>query len=202
MENKNSQLNDRQAMDLQIKEDRKKVAKNLLWLGIVGIVMLFGGFTSAYVVRHEKGDWLSFAIPQLFYFSTAIMLLSSVTFNWALQAIKKGNQTGLKQGVLVTLLLGLGFVACQYLGWKELLGQKIYFTGPGSNASGQFFYIITLMHLLHLFGGIISLLVVVVKAGRNKYSASDYLGVQLSAIYWHFLDLLWIYLFLFLYFIR
>ena len=104
--------------------------------------------------------------------------------------------------MLLTLLLGIGFAVSQYEGWKSLVQQHIYFTGPGSNASAQFFYIITFMHLLHLLGGIIAILVVYFKALAEKYSSTDYLGIQLCAIYWHFLDALWIYLFLFLYLIR
>jgi cytochrome c oxidase subunit 3 len=186
----------------EMRASRRKVAKNLLWLGIVGIIMLFSGFTSAYIVRQAKGDWLNFAIPFGFFLSTALILISSVTMNWALASVKKGDTGALKLAMLFTLLLGMGFVVSQYEGWKSLVQEGIYFTGPGSNSSAQFFYIITFMHLLHLLGGIISLLVVYFKALALKYGPKDYLGVQLCAIYWHFLDVLWIYLFLFLYFIR
>lgn len=181
---------------------RRKVAKNLLWLGIVGIIMLFSGFTSAYIVRQAKGDWLNFTIPFAFFVSTAFILVSSVTMNWAVSSAKKGNTGSLKLAMLMTLLLGIGFAVSQYEGWKSLVHQHIYLTGPGSNASAQFFYIITFMHLLHLMGGIISILVVYFKALALKYGPEDYLGIQLCAIYWHFLDVLWIYLFLFLYFIH
>lgn len=191
----------RVAINEEMRQSRRKVSKNLLWLGIVGMVMLFGGFTSAYVVRHAQGSWLEFEIPVLFYVSTAIIIVSSVTMNWAVSAVKKDEKV-FKIAVLVTLLLGLAFAVMQFQGWKSLVNQGIYFTGNGSNASGSFFYIITFMHLLHLLGGIIALIVVYFKALADKYSSADYLGVQLCAIYWHFLDVLWIYLFLFLYFIR
>jgi cytochrome c oxidase subunit 3 len=195
-------MNARAEMDEEMRQARRKVAKNLLWLGIVGMIMLFGGFTSAYVVRHAKGDWLSFTIPTMFFISTAVIIISSITMNWAVSAAKNDNLKGLKTAMLLTLLLGIGFVVSQYLGWKSLVAQKIYFAGKQSNASGSFFYIITFMHLLHLFGGIIALMVVNFKALTGKYNSKDYLGVQLCSIYWHFLDVLWIYLFLFLYLIR
>lgn len=186
----------------EMRQSRRKVAKNLLWLGIVGMMMLFGGFTSAYVVRHAKGDWLIFTIPTAFFISTAIIIISSITMNWAVWAAKKDNLKNLKLAMLLTLVLGFGFVFSQYIGWESLVEQKVYFAGRDSNASGSFFYIITFMHLLHIFGGIIALMVVNFKALTGKYSSNDYLGIQLCAIYWHFLDALWIYLFLFLYLIR
>lgn len=189
-------------IDEEMRLARRKVAKNLLWLGIVGMVMLFGGFTSAYVVRHEKGDWLDFTIPTTFFISTAIIIVSSITMNWAVIAAKNDNLKNIKSAMLFTLILGIGFIISQYLGWKNLVEQKVYFAGRESNASGSFFYMITFMHLLHLFGGIIAVIVVNFKALAEKYSSKDYLGIQLCAIYWHFLDALWIYLFLFLYLIR
>ena len=190
------------AMQAEMKQARRKVAKNLLYLGIVGMVMLFGGFTSAMVVRHEKGEWIQFSIPPIFYISTALILLGSLSINWALSSAKKGELKKVKVASLLTLLLGFGFVISQYLGWHALVRENVYFTGPSSNASGQFFYILTFMHLLHLFGGLISVFIVSIKASAEKYTPSDYLGIELSAIYWHFLDALWIYLFLFLYFIH
>ena len=181
---------------------RRKVAKNLLWLGIVSIVMLFGGFTSAYVVKHSDSNWVSFTIPKVFFVSTAVIILSSITMNWAMSAIKKNNFSAVKTAMGLTLLLGVGFVISQFMGYRSLEEQQIYFTGPGHTNSASFFYIITVMHLLHLFGGIIALMVVNFKALNGKYSSNDYLGMQLCSIYWHFLDALWIYLFLFLYLIR
>jgi cytochrome c oxidase subunit 3 len=189
-------------IDEEMRQTRRKVAKNLLWLGIVGIIMLFAGFTSAYVVRQAKGDWQQFTIPFAFFVSTAFIVLSSATMNWALSSAKKNELKNIKNAMLLTLLLGSGFVFSQYWGWKSLINQHTYFTGPGSNASGQYFYIITFMHLLHLLGGIIAVLVVFFKALTEKYNANDFLGIELCAIYWHFLDILWIYLFLFLYFIH
>lgn len=181
---------------------RNKIAMPMLFLSMGSMFMLFAAFTSAYYVRQQKGDWLQFDIPQIFYISTAVILLSSVTMNWGLSAIKKNNLAGLKTASGITLLLGLGFVVCQFLGWSVLYSQKIVFAGKYSNASGSFFYVLTLMHLLHLVAGIIALFVVWIKSIQGKYTSENLLGVRLCAIFWHFLDILWIYLFLFLLFVR
>ncbi|MCE3279402.1 MAG: cytochrome oxidase subunit [Bacteroidetes bacterium] len=181
---------------------REKVAKPMLYLGMGSMVMLFAAFTSAYVVRQQKGDWLLFEMPQIFYISTAVILLSSVTMNWALSSAKNNDLKNIKLASLITLLLGVAFVVCQWLGWTILYDQKIVFAGKYSNASGSFFYVLTLMHLLHLFGGMIALSVVWIKSIQGKYNSENLMGVRLCAIFWHFLDLLWIYLFLFLLFVR
>jgi cytochrome c oxidase subunit III len=184
------------------KEIRNKVAMPMLYLAMGSMVMLFAAFTSAYVVRQQKGDWLLFDIPQIFYISTAVILVSSVTMNWALSSVKKNDLSSLKRASGITLLLGIAFIVCQIMGWQVLYDQKIVFAGKYSNASGSFFYVLTLMHLLHLAGGIIALFVVWIKSTQQKYNSENLLGVRLCSIFWHFLDLLWIYLFLFLLFVR
>ncbi|HRH03369.1 MAG TPA: cytochrome c oxidase subunit 3 [Bacteroidia bacterium] len=182
-------------------EIRNKTAKPMLYVAIGSMVMLFGGLTSAYVVRHAEGNWLVFTMPQAFYFSTALMLLSSLTMNFALMAAKKNNFTQIKQALVATLVLGIGFMICQFMGWSQLSAQKVFFAGKDSNASGSFFYVLTGLHLAHLLGGMLYLLAVNIKALKNKYTAQNYLSLQLCATYWHFLDGLWIYLFFFLIFI-
>lgn len=181
---------------------REKVAKPMLYLAMGSMVMLFAAFTSAYVVRQQKGDWLLFEMPQIFYISTAVILLSSVTMNWVLSSAKNNDFKSIKLASLITLLLGVAFVICQWMGWNILYSQKIFFAGKYSNASGSFFYVLTLMHLLHLFGGMIALSVVWIKSIQGKYNSENLMGVRLCSIFWHFLDLLWIYLFLFLLFVR
>ena len=183
-------------------EIRQKVAKPMLYLSMGSMVMLFAAFTSAYYVRLQKGDWLHFDMPQLFYISTAVIMLSSVTMNWALSSAKKNDFKNLKLASLLTLLLGITFIICQFAGWNVLYAQKIVFAGKYSNASGSFFYVLTLMHLLHLVAGVIALFVVWIKSIQQKYTSENLLGVRLCSIFWHFLDILWIYLFLFLLFAR
>lgn len=181
---------------------RRKSAKPLLWLGIVSIVMLFAGTTSAYVVRADNGNWLIFNLPGAFYLSTAVIVTSSITLFMAYRMAKKGNKTGTVIGVLLTLILGIVFTYTQFAGYAELVSKGIVATGKSANAAGSFLYFITALHLLHLFGGLICLFVSLINSLRGKYSAGNTLGLELTSIYWHFLDILWVYLFLFLYYIR
>lgn len=186
----------------EIKEAYNKASKPLLWVGIISIVMMFAGLTSAYVVRADNGNWLLFNLPNAFYLSTAVIVTSSITLFFALQMAKKGNKKGTTIGLLVTFALGLLFSYCQYAGWGELYSKNIVFGGKSSNAAGSFLYLITFLHLVHLFAGLIVLLVTLTNSIKGKYNPQNVLGLELCSIYWHFLDILWVYLFLFLYFIR
>lgn len=183
----------------EMRQAKRKSAKPMLYIGIISIVMLFAGLTSAYVVRMDNGKWLQFELPSIAILSTGIIVTSSLTMLMAQLAIKKNKFQQTSLFVLLTLALGLGFFFTQYLGWKELTSKQIYFFGKESNAAGSFLYLIALVHLAHMIGGLIALSVSLVKSLRRRYSAEDYLGLELTAIYWHFLDLLWVYLFLFLY---
>jgi cytochrome c oxidase subunit 3 len=186
----------------EIEAARRKTAKPLLYIGCVSIVMLFAGLTSAYVVRADNGNWLVFQLPDIAIISTAVIITSSLTMLLAQRAIKKGNLNLATIGVFLTLVLGILFFYTQWEGWRQLTAQGIYFVGKYSNASGSFLYFIAVVHLLHMIGGLIALSVSLTKCLLKKYSSTDYLGIELTAIYWHFLDLLWVYLFLFLYFYR
>lgn len=190
------------ALAAEYKEDiQNRAAKPLLYVGIVSIIMLFAGFTSAYIVRQTQGNWMSFELPSVFYVSTAIILLSSLSLFFASFSIKRNNTLGLKIGLAITFLLGIGFIFSQYNAWQELVKMGVFFTGEKSNASGSFLYIITGLHLVHLLGGIVALAVTFIKSLLEKYSSENLLGVELCSIYWHFLGILWVYLLLFLQFI-
>jgi cytochrome c oxidase subunit III len=186
----------------EIKANKRKTAKPLLYIGIVSIVMLFAGLTSAYVVRADNGNWLVFKLPDIAIISTAIIVTSSLTMLVAQMAIKKNNYLLTNLGLFLTLALGIGFFFTQVEAWRQLTAQGIYFVGKYSNASGSFLYFIAMIHMFHMIGGLLALMVSLTKGLLKKYSSSDYLGIELTAIYWHFLDLLWVYLFLFLYFYR
>ncbi len=181
---------------------QEKVSKPLLYLAMGSMVMIFASLTSAYVVRMGKGDWLRFELPQMFYISTAVIIISSVTMNWALSSAKKNDYRNMKRATLITLILGLTFVVFQFQAWSVLVDQKVFFAGKYSNASGSFLYALTGLHLAHLAFGIIALIVVWIKTIFKKYNSENLLGIKLCAIFWHFLDALWIYLFLFLLFVR
>jgi cytochrome c oxidase subunit III len=173
--------------------------KVLLWVALVSIIMLFASLTSAYIVRQAEGNWVKFDLPSLFWVSTALIIMSSVSMNWALSSAKKNRPAGIKSGINITTLLGIGFVITQFQAWGSLVDQKIFFTG---NPSGSFLYVLTGLHVVHLLGGLIYLFIVLLGAYREKYNSNNILGMELCATYWHFLDGLWVYLFLFLLFIR
>ena len=179
-------------------EIRRKTSKPLLWIAMVSIVMFFGGLTSAVIVSVGGGDFLKIEIPSAFLTSTFVIVLSSVTFQIGLIAIKKGKLALAKISVLLTLIFGLLFVVSQFLGWQTLYNSGVYAVGNQSTQESSFIYLLTALHIAHLVGGIISLLVVLVKTFKERYSLDNYLGVQVSITYWHFLGGLWIYLFFFL----
>ena len=181
---------------------RGKVAVPLLWLSIVAMIMIFASLTSAYVVSWGKGGWLQFELPQLFYVSTAIILISSITMNWTLASVKQNNFKNVKTAASLTLFLGVGFIVCQFYAWGALVDQKVFFAGKSSSGSGSYLYALTGLHLAHLLFGVIALMVVWIKSMGQKYNSENFLGIRLCAIFWHFLDALWIYLFLFLLFVR
>ncbi len=184
----------------QIKINRAK--KNMLWFGIISLTMSFAGLTSAYVVSKERPDWIStFNIPQAFYISLALIIASSITVHLALKAIKK-QQNGLGMFFLVTtFLLGICFVIFQFMGFSEIIQNGYNFTGPTSSITTSFIYLVVLLHVAHVFAGLISLLVVIYNHFKRKYVKGKTLGVELAATFWHFVDIVWIYLFLFLYFV-
>ena len=184
------------------KQVKERSYKMLLWISMVSMIMVFAGLTSAYIVRMGEGNWLEFALPRKFYFSTVIIIISSITMNFTLAAAKRDRLQMISTGAALTLILGITFAVMQFMAWGDLVARDIFFTGPTSNASGSFIYILSGLHLAHLAGGIIALLVVLVKSLNRKYNSDNLLGIRLCATYWHFLDILWIYLFLFLLFIR
>lgn len=180
-------------------EIRQKTAKPLLWIGIVSIVMFFSGWTSAVIVsKGGAANWLDIEMPFSFTASTIIIVLSSLLFHVGFIAIKKDQKQKFKILALLTLTLGVAFIVSQFMGWKHLYENGIVATGSMSTNASSYLYLITVFHVLHLLAGIISLIVVNVKSFKEKYNPSNYLGVELSLIYWHFLGVLWVYLFFFL----
>jgi cytochrome c oxidase subunit 3 len=170
--------------------------KILLWIALAGIIMFFAALMSGYIVRQAEGNWLVFEIPSMFYVSTVVILLSSLTMEISKSAIRKDENKKAYQYLTYTLALGFVFVVCQFMGWNQLVANNIHFSG--GNPSESFFYAMSGLHLAHLSFGVISMLVTTYKAKKNRYSAKNYLGISLCAIYWHFLDFLWLILFVFL----
>jgi cytochrome c oxidase subunit 3 len=180
----------------------EKAKKGLLYWSMASMTIFFGGFCSYYLVMHGNGNWLTFNLPGLFFLSTALIIASSFTLYWAQQSIKKNNYSATRTGMLLTFFLGLGFCISQILAWKSLYAEGIVFSGRQSNISGSILYVITFMHFLHLVAGMIAVSVSLAKTTAKRYSSENYLGLSLTAIFWHFLDALWVILFLFLYLIR
>ena len=180
-----------------------RAKKMMLWFGIISLSMSFAGLTSAYVVSKERPDWLTdFEIPQAFYWSLLVIVVSSLTMHLAKVAIKKGNW-GAGMGLLTTtFVLGLSFLFFQFLSFSQIIENGYYFTGSESTITTSFLYLVVLMHLAHIIVGLICLLVVIYNHYKQKYSGDSMLGVELMATFWHFVDILWIYLFLFFYFVR
>ena len=186
-------------MTFEEEQARKgKTYKLLLWFGMISICMIFAGLTSAYVVSKSRPDWLKdFVLPSAFVISTVAMLVSSFTFYLALQATKKDNRSMATTFLLLTLALGIAFIVLQFKGFGQVIENGYFFTGSESNVTTSFLYIAVLVHIAHLLGGIISLLVVIYNHYKQKYNATQTLGIELSVMFWHFLGFLWLYLFLF-----
>ena len=180
---------------------KERTYKQMLWVSMISMTMMFAGLTSAYVVSENREDWVSFELPSSFYISTLLIIISSLTVYLAERFIKRNEVSKTSLFLVITLFLGLGFVFFQLQGFKQLIEAGLYFTGEQSNVSSSFLYVITLAHLAHIFAGIIVLSTVLFQNIRGKYSATNLLGLELGAIFWHFVDALWIYLFLFFYFI-
>ncbi len=189
-------------VDEELKIGRKKSAKPMLWVSMISMVMFFAGLTSAYVISMERDDWVTFDLPQAFYVSTFLIIASSISLFLSQKLLKKGQRSASLGLLVLTLALGLGFVWQQYVGFQELRSIGLFFTGPNSTVSTSFIIGITFMHVIHVLAGVIVLFVVIYNHFKYKYTPTDLLGFELGAIFWHFVDLLWIYLFFFFYFIR
>lgn len=184
----------------QVTSTKIPTPKIVLWVALASMIMIFAGLTSGYVVRQAEGNWMAFEVPFAFYVSTGILLASSLTMFLALRAAKKDDKQALKTWLIFTLGLGFAFVFSQFIGYNQLVKDGVFFTG--GNVAGSFFYVITGLHIAHLVGGILALLFTTGKAILEKYNSKNLLGIQLCATYWHFLDFLWLYLFVFLVAIR
>lgn len=185
------------------KEKNDRAKNMMLWFGIVSLLMGFAGWTSAYIVSSEREDWASDVnLPNAFYISTLIIVLSSITYILAKKAVKKDDQKMADTWLLVTLGLGIAFIATQFSGFSDMVSQGYYFTGPTSSIKMSYMFLIAMVHIVHVVAGIISLLVVLYQQWKRKYSPQEYLGISLGATFWHFLDLLWVYLVLFMTFMK
>ncbi|MEI8279972.1 MAG: cytochrome c oxidase subunit 3 [Bacteroidota bacterium] len=176
--------------------ERKKIHphKFALWVAMGSITMMFAGFTSAYIVREAQGNWVRYTLPVIFWISTGVIILSSVTMAMGVKAYKKEEMAKYRNLIAITLFLGVLFGVMQYIGFKQLYGKNIRLDG---NPSESFLFIITGVHLAHILGGVIALLVAYLKTFIKKVRVHNPTGIEVLASYWHFVDVLWLYLFVF-----
>ena len=183
------------------KEKQARAKKMMLWFGIVSLIMSFAGWTSAFVVSSAREDWLTgFVLPNAFSVSVALIILSSLTLLLAKKYLKLNKAKKTSFYLMVTLVLGIGFIISQLIGFQQIIDLGFNFTGPTSNITMSYIYIIASVHILHVIVGLICLMVVIYNHFKQKYNAENLLGFELAANFWHFVDILWLYLFLFLVF--
>lgn len=184
------------AMSSSAEQQRNKIHphKFTLWVGIASIIMMFAGFTSAYIVKREQPGWIGFSMPYIFWYATAVILLSSLTMQMALRSFKDHEMGKYKNLITITTVLGGLFLVLQIIGYYQLNRTGIRVEGSGA---GVFFIIIFGLHALHVLGGVGALIGLLLKAVSGKTRSYNPIPVELTSTYWHFVDLLWIYLFVF-----
>ena len=168
--------------------------KFTLWIAMGSLIMMFAGLTSAFIVKSNQVGWKSVTLPRVFWVSTIVIIASSATIMLAQRAFKNRNLSTYRLLMIVTLSLGVAFIGFQWKGFEELWAQQITFKGSGA---GQFLYVIFGLHALHVAGGVIALLVMVTRAFFGRVKVYSSVPVEVASTYWHFVDLLWIYLLVF-----
>jgi len=181
-------------------QQRKRIHphKFSLWIGMASILMMFAGFTSAYIVKRNDGNnWLEFSLPPVFWFSTIVILLSSMTLYLASKAFKDRNMVRYRTLITVTAVLGLLFAVLQWSGFEYLQNHGVKLIGSNSNPAGSFLGVITGVHILHVIGGVVVLIVLFVRAYNSRQKTYSTVPIDVASTYWHFVDAIWIYLFIF-----
>lgn len=169
--------------------------KFALWLFMVTVLMVFAALTSAYIVRQAEGNWLEYELPEIFWITSGIVLLGSVSVQAAYFAAKKDNFLGLRIWMVLTVFLGIAFLVGQWYSWVALVDREVFFVG---NPAGSFLYVFTGLHAVHLISGVIFLIIVLISTFRYKVHSQALNTLEMATTYWHFLGGLWLYLFLFL----
>ncbi len=188
-----------ESIDYTVEEPEETLSMNpkkfIMWLFIVSIIMLFAAMTSAYLVRRAEGNWLEYTIPAVFSYSTGVLIFSSLTMQIALWAAKKDSFGLMRLAISITFVAGIAFLYMQFQGWVQLVDQKVFFVG---NPAGSFMYVFTGLHAFHLISGLIVLLYALKAAFQLTIHAKNLDQMEIATTYWHFLDVLWLYLFAFL----
>lgn len=168
--------------------------KFILWVAMGSIVMMFAGLTSAYIVKSNQPKWIMLDLPVIFSYSTAVIILSSITIQIALKEFKERKIALYRNMLALTFVLGVLFIFLQLLGFNQLWSSGITLRGAGA---APFMYVIFGLHGLHVVGGIIALLIIFIKAFSRRNRSYDPISIEVASTYWHFVDALWIYLFIF-----
>ena len=181
---------------VSIERQRKKIHphKFTMWVAIGSILMMFAGLTSAFIVKSNQAGWQTIVIPKVFWVSTAFIIASSITLQMGLRSFKQRARNGYRALVGLTLLLGASFIVLQWMGFQQLWEQRITFKGSGA---GQFLYVLFGLHAVHVIGGIIALIVMFIKAFAGRVKLYSSVPVEVMTTYWHFVDILWLYLLVF-----
>jgi cytochrome c oxidase subunit 3 len=188
---------------LSEKEKRDRSKKMMLWFGIISMVMTFAGLTSAYVVSSKRPDWISdFELPESFGVSTILIVISSITLFLAKKFLKENNRKMTSLFLFLTYILGAAFVGLQFRGFEALIEEGYYFTGPTSTINSSYVYVLVMAHLVHLAAGIIVLTVIIYNHFKKRYTSDKMLGFSIGSSFWHFVDVLWLFLFTFLSFYK
>lgn len=153
------------------------------------VTSLFALFMSAYFQRMELPDWRAVPEPGILWFNTAVLVLTSIAMQWTHHSAQRNQWDNLKKGILAAGALTVLFLVCQLIAWKQLMASGFYLT---NNPANSFFYLFTALHGLHLLGGMVAWVRAVYKIWRNEKTASICLSVELCAVYWHYLLILWL----------
>ena len=186
-------------MDIAVEQtqQRKRIHphKFTLWVAIGSIVMMFAGLTSAYIVKSNQSGWQSIEMPKVFWYSTGTILLSSAVMQMALRSFKEREMNRYRLLIAATFFLGVTFVILQWTGFQQLWNSGVQF--KGSSGGGQFLYVIAGLHAVHVLGGVVALMIMLLKAFLGRTKSYGSVPVEVMATYWHFVDILWIYLLVF-----
>ncbi len=187
------------AVTMEKRNNKIHPHKFALWVGIGSILMMFAGLTSAYILKRNMAGWISIDLPQAFFYSTAVVIASSFTVWMATKAFKEREMKRYRMLMLVTAALGLVFIALQTLGFYQLFAKGL---SLGTTSSVDFLYPLVGLHALHVLGGVVVLVVMLLKAFSRRTRSYSSVPVELMSTYWHFVGILWIYLLVFLLMIK
>src|SRR3984957_14860741 len=163
-------------------------------VGLGGVLMFFMSLVSAFIVRKANADWAVLAIPRILWLNTAILIASSFTLVRARKRLGAGDNTSFRHWWTVTTILGIFFLAGQIVAWRQLVAQGLFLA---TNPSSSFFYVFTVAHALHLLGGVIALISLALRSPSRPFRRLTLAtAAEVAAMYWHFMDGLWVFLFL------